>query len=272
MGQGREGRQREDRIVSTSHRDATALTDALVAARLHHARLTAGDWQQALHDAGDAYAVQDAVAAALGWFGNAAPPYWKSGGPSLAALTHAPLPPDAVRTSPASFAELPLHAPGIESEIALRLAVDIDAARAAQLSMNDVERIVDAMTVSIEVVDSRWREGMQGAPALLRLADLASHAALALGAWVPFARRPWSAQRCETRIGAQPVHVHTGSHSLGDPAAVLPQWLQHATRGGATLPAGTVVTTGSWVGALPAQRGDDVVVTFDGIGSASLRL
>jgi 2-keto-4-pentenoate hydratase len=272
MGQGREGRQREDRIVSTSHRDATALTEALVAARLHHAQLTSADWQHALQDAADAYAVQDGVAAALHWFGNASPRYWKSGGPSLGALTHAPLPPAAVRTSPASFADLPLHAPAIEAEIALRLSVDIDAARAARLSANDVDSIVDAMTVSIELVDSRWREGMQGAPALLRLADLASHAGLVLGDWVPFARRPWSAQRCEVRIGARPVVVQTGTHSLGDPAAVLPQWLQHATRGAATLPAGTVVTTGTWAGALPAQRGDEVVVSFDGIGSASLRL
>lgn len=250
-----------------------ALTQALVAARLHHALLPADDWTGVLQNADDAYAVQDGVAAALGWFGAAAPNHWKSGGPSLATpLTHAPLPPSGVRASPASFADLPLHAPAIEAEIALRLAVDIDATRAGQLSAQDVERLVDAMTVSIEVVDSRWREGMQGAPALLRLADLQSHGALALGPWVPFARRPWSAQRCEVRIGSQPPVVRTGSHSLGDPAAVLPQWLQHATRGGATLPAGSVVTTGTWVGVLPAQRGDEVVVAFDGIGTTSLRL
>jgi 2-keto-4-pentenoate hydratase len=254
------------------HRDPTALAQALVAARLHHALLPADDWKDALRDAGDAYAVQDGVAAALGWFGHAAPRHWKSGGPSLATpLTHAPLPPAGVRASPASFADLPLHAPAIEAEIALRLSVDVDAARAAQLSAQDVESLVDAMTVSIEVVDSRWREGAQ-APALLRLADLQSHGALALGAWVPFARRPWSAQRCEVRIGSQARVVRTGTHSLGDPAAVLPQWLQHATRGAATLPAGTVVTTGTWVGVLAARRGDEVTVAFDGIGSASLRL
>jgi 2-keto-4-pentenoate hydratase len=259
----------------SARRDAGALTQALVAARLHHALLPAADWQDALQDAGEAYGVQDGVAAAMGWFGHAAPGHWKSGGATLATVTHGALPPSTVRASPASYAELSLHAPAIEAEIALRLAVDVDAARAARLSADDLDGIdglVDAMAVSIEVVDSRWREGMQGAPALLRLADLASHAALALGAWVPYARRPWSTQRCEVRIGAQPPFVRTGSHSLGDPAAVLPKWLQHATRGAATVPAGTVVTTGTWVGALPAQRGDEVVVAFDGIGSASLVL
>lgn len=256
-----------------SHRDATALVQALAAARLHHALLPAGDWSGALQNADDAYAVQDGVAAALGWFGHAAPRYWKSGGPSLATpLTHAPLPPAAVRASPASFADLQLHAPAIEAEIALRLAVDVDASRAAGLAASEVDTLVDAMTVSIEVVDSRWREGMQGAPALLRLADLQSHGALALGAWVPYARRPWSAQRCEVRIGSQAPVERVGTHSLADPVAVLPQWLRHATRGAATVPAGTVVTTGTWVGVLSAARGDEVTVAFDGIGSATLRL
>lgn len=255
------------------HRDTTALGQALVAARLHHALLPADDWKGVLQNADDAYAVQDMVAAALGWFASAAPRHWKSGGPSLdTPLTHAPLPPAAVRDSPASFADLPLHAPAIEAEIALRLAVDVDASRAAGLAAPEVDALVDAMTVSIEVVDSRWREGMQGAPALLRLADLQSHGGLALGPWVPYARRPWAAQRCEVRIGSQPPVVRVGTHSLADPAAVLPQWLRHATRGAAIVPAGTVVTTGTWVGVLPAQRGDEVTVAFEGIGSASLRL
>jgi 2-keto-4-pentenoate hydratase len=38
------------------------------------------------------------------------------------------------------------------------------------------------------------------------------------------------------------------------------------------VPAGTVVTTGAWAGMLPAQRGDEVSVVFDGIGRAVARL
>ena len=109
------------------------------------------------------------------------------------------------------------------AEIALRLGHDVSPAQADELQHEDVGRLIDAMTVSIEVCDSRWREGAQ-APALLRLADLQSHAALALGDWLPYARRNWPAQRCEVCIGAQPPVVRTGTHSLGDPAWVLPQW------------------------------------------------
>ena len=74
------------------------------------------------------------------------------------------------------------------------------------------------------------------------------------------------------RIGTPQELVFQGSHSLADPAFVLPAWLRHATRDGAVLAAGSVVTTGSWCGLLPAQRGDDITVAFDGIGQARLRL
>jgi 2-keto-4-pentenoate hydratase len=63
-----------------------------------------------------------------------------------------------------------------------------------------------------------------------------------------------------------------GTHSLGHPAWLLPTWLKHATRDGATVPAGTVVTTGTWCGLLAAAAGDLVQVTFEGIGEASVQL
>jgi len=254
---------------------SAALIQALLAARRDRLPLAAGPWATVLSSAEQAYAVQDAVAAGLGWFASASPQHWKSGGASRQALlTHAPLPPAGVRSSPASFSDWPLHSPAMEAEIALRLAVDVDPALAARLTPDQTEEIdglIGEMAVSIELVDSRWVEGGK-APALLKLADQQSHGALALGNWVAYARRDWSGQRCEVRIGTQPTVLRTGSHSLADPAWLLPQWLRHATRGGATLAAGSVVTTGTWVGLLPVQAGDRVEVDFEGIGKASLQL
>jgi 2-keto-4-pentenoate hydratase len=206
------------------------------------------------------------------WFDGAAPGHWKSGGPSRdAALTHAPLPPAGVRTSPARLADLRLHRPGIEAEVALRVREDITAARAAALRPDEVDGLIDEMMVSIEVVDSRWLEG-SAAPALLRLADLQSHGGLALGEPVPYRRLDWAAERCTVMIGTQAPVVHTGTHSLGDPAWLLPLWLRHATRQGEAVPAGTVVTTGTWVGVLPVAEGDEVTVAFTSLGEAKLYL
>lgn len=250
----------------------TGLTHALVAAWQAGHTISALPWGGALADAPAAYAVQEAVAQAMGWFPPGLARHWKSGGPNRqAVLTHAPLPPTGVRTSPADYSDLRFHTIGIESEIALRLGQPVSPAQAAALTPETAGMFVDAMAVSIEIVDSRWQQG-GGAPALLRLADLQSHGALALGDWVPYVARDWAAQRCVTRIGKREPVVRTGTHPLGDPIWLLPTWLQHATRKGATVAAGTVVTTGSWVGLLPAAKGEAVDVEFDGVGRASLQL
>lgn len=223
-------------------------------------------------DALAAYAAQDAVAQACGWFGDAPGRHWKSGGPSReAVLTHAPLPPGGVWNSPAQAGAWPFHQRGIEAEIALRLACDVDPALAMTLDVRQAAALIDAMCVSIEVVDSRWEEGLE-APALAKLADLQSHGALVLGDWVPYAPRDWTAQACRVHVGAQLAVDRQGTHSLGDPAFALPAWLRHATRGGQSIAAGSVVTTGTWVGILHASAGDLVTVEFQGIGRASVQL
>ena len=229
-----------------------------------------------LPDAHSAYAVQDGVARALGWFGagERAPHFWKSGGPSRdIELTHAPLPPAGVWRSPAvAPKDWPLRLRGIEAEVALRLGRDVDAALAATLDVDGAAALVDAMCVSIEVVESRWAEALE-APPLARLADLQSHGALVLGEWVPFEpARDWSTQTCRVRLGTAAEATYRGSHPLGNPCFVLPQWLRHATRNGTTVAAGSVVSAGSWCGLLRAQAGDVVHVAFDGIGSAQAAL
>ena len=226
----------------------------------------------ALTDADAAYAVQDGVAAALGWLDSSAPRAWKSGGASRTApQTHAALPPAGVWASPADARRWPFALRGIEAEVALRLAQPVDAALAGTLDVASARARVDAMAVSIEVVDSRWAEGLD-APPLAKLADLQSHGALVLGDWVAFdAGRDWARQACQVRIGPVQPQGFVGTHSMADPAWVLPAWLRHATRHGRVLPAGTVVTTGTWCGLLMAQPGDAVEVVFDGIGSARVQ-
>jgi 2-keto-4-pentenoate hydratase len=217
-----------------------------------------------LPDAVSAYAVQAAVAEALGWFAGSVPRFWKSGGPGRdAVLTHAPLPPAGVHSSPADLRALPFHLRGIEAEIALRLAEPVDAER-AERAAQDHAVALDGMCVSLEIVDSRWDNGRQ-APALAKLADLQSHGALVLGDWVPYAPRDWTAQHVRVEIGAV-SREFVGTHAFGDPAWGLPIWLRHVTRDGTVLPAGTVVTTGTWCGLPLAEAGDAVRVVFDGIG------
>ena len=249
-----------------------AVATALIAARQQQHPTSAAPFAGTLATAEDAYAVQALVRHTLEGADAPFPRHWKSGGPSReATLTHAPLPVNGVRASPADMRDLHFNLRLIEAEVALRLGQPVTPAQAAALTPEAAVALVDGMAVSIEVVDSRWQD-LPKVPTLLKLADLQVHGALALGAWVPFVARDWSTQTCEVTIGTQARQRFTGTHSLSDPAWLLPLWLRHATRDGATVPAGTVVTTGTWCGMLKAQAGDLVTARFAGVGEASVQL
>ncbi len=130
---------------------------------------------------------------------------------------------------------------------------------------------VDAMTVSVELVATRWAEGL-AAPDLQRMADHQSHAGLPLGPWRQYVARDWSAQTCWVEIGREAPVRRTGGHSLNDPVWVLPAWLRHLTPYGATVAPGAVVTSGSWVGWLPVERGQRLNVSFEGLGELAVRV
>ncbi len=226
----------------------------------------------ALQTLAQAGAVHWALGQALDWWATPVPRCWKAGAPDAASpVTCAPLPDRGIWDSPAYARDWPMHMRGVEAEIALRLGQAVSAEQAARLTPEAVHALVDAMAVSIELVDSRWRQAMD-APDLLRLADLQSHGALVLGEWQPYRRLDWQAQACTARCGDAPAVQRQGSHSLGDPAAVLLPWLRQATARFGEIPAGTVVTTGTWVGLLHASAGDLVQVAFAGIGEASVQL
>ncbi|MGB6008333.1 fumarylacetoacetate hydrolase family protein [Castellaniella sp.] len=259
-------------LSPSSRTSLQPVIDAIILARRQGQAAAAAGYDGALSTTDQAYAVQAAVAHEFDWFGANVPGCWKSGGPNReTALTHAPLPPAGVWNSPAAAGAFPFHQRGIEAEVALRLGRDIDQATAETLDETSASALLDAMTVSIEIVDSRWQECMK-APALMRLADLQCHGALVLGEWRPWQALDWARQACRVEIGDRPAVDRRGTHPMGSPAWCLPAWLRHATRHGQVVPAGTVVTTGTWVGILEAQAGERVLVTFEGIGSAQVQL
>ena len=216
-------------------------------------RLDADAWTDTVRDEADAYAVQDGVAAALGW----AATRWKSGGAGPGGpFSHSPV-------SPTVGTEWL----GIEAEVALRLARDVTPDEAAGPLGSG---LIDAMCIAVECVASRWQQGL-AAPALLRMADLQSNAGLLLGPWRPWQGLDWAQLGWRLALEGQPDVERRGGHSLADPAGVLPAWLRHATRHGATVRAGTVVTTGAW-GGLHASPGPLCgELTIDGLGTLQFR-
>ncbi|UUX96696.1 fumarylacetoacetate hydrolase family protein [Aquabacterium sp. J223] len=249
-------------------------TDALVAA-LRHARdggprVDDTAWQPHVTTLEQAYAVQERLFAALD--PAAVARHWKSGAASTGEPSrHAPLPSAGVHTAGADLRDLSPEPGWVEAEVALRIGRAVGPDEARSLGPDTAPALVDGLCVSIEVLGSRWAGG-RGAPPLLKLADLLMHAALVVGEIVPFAPRDWASQACRVRIGDGEGQSFTGSLGIGDPAWVLVDWLRHATRQGAVVEAGTVVSTGSWCGMLPVRRGDRVAVEFPGLGAAQVQL
>lgn len=250
-----------------------AVSAALVAAR----RTGVAADERALPDtpltADEAYAVQEHVASELGWTSGAdAPSHWKGGGPGVGSTAvFARLPPPWVQPSPGEFAARDFHRKGIEIEVAFRLARDITAVDLAARSAHDPAAFIDAMAVSIELVDFRW-QGCDRAPASLRMADLQCNGALVVGDWVPLRPVDWSQQIATLEVDGAQVDRYQGAHPAGDPLWFATQWLAHGVARHDRLAAGSVLTTGSWCGMVWLDGPADVRAVFDGIGEATLQL
>jgi len=245
------------------------LASSLLRARRDGTQIDARLFAGVLQSAEDAFEVQEQVHAALERPG--VPRAWKSGGPSRSGmLTHSPLPAAGVLHSPAAVRKCLLHQCRIEAEIALRLRRDVTAAEARDVTVEAASGWIDAMACAIEIVDTRWKGA--GVDALLKLADHQSHASLVVGNFVPWRDVAWERQVCTVTIAGQTPKVFTGTHSLRNPAWLLPTWLRHATRNHQNVRAETAVTTGTWCGMLPAQAGDRVRAVFEGVGEAEVQL
>ena len=253
--------------------DAYSCADALWWSRKLGEKMSTGaDVAFLLRDETDARAVQRALAITWDWWpADRAPRYWKSGGAQRgAALVHVPLPENGVHQNPA-IAPAPqpvFNLRGAEAEIALRIGSDVSAEQAAALTHESALALVDAVAVAIEWVDVRWRDGLQ-APALALLADGQCHGGLALGQWLPATAlqgHDWAQQQCTVQINDDAPQHFTGTHSLGDPSWLLADWLRHVAQEYGHVPAGTIVTTGTWSGCQQLQAGDRFSVQFDALG------
>ena len=176
---------------------------------------------------------------------------------------------NGVYASPAKVRHEGCVHPGVECEIAVRLAADLPA-EAAPYSSEQVAEAVGACMAAIEIVDARyvdWRS--LDTPTLI--ADDFFQAGIVLGPDEPKWRRLDLATLTGTMtINGQERGRGLGGDVLGHPFTAL-TWLanQLATHG-AGLHRGHVVLTGSVVATQWVERGDEVQVEVEGLGSAKV--
>jgi 2-keto-4-pentenoate hydratase len=220
-----------------------------------------------LADAAEAYAVQQQVAEALGWFARQPAAGWKLGGAPGGMISAAAVPATAIQASGWQVPSDTDFGSGIEGELIVRLSRDLDE----HTDLAAAYAAVAAWMPGIELCGTRWLHGAQAAP-LLRLADQQLNRGIVIGTPRPLSRLPdWSAQQVELRVAGETVLSRTGSHPFGDPLSSLPWLARHAAASGRPLRAGDLVATGSWTGIHWAPPGASVEVVFAGVGTVRLQ-
>ena len=160
---------------------------------------------------------------------------------------------------------------GVECEVAVRLGADLPAT-ATPYDRATVAPAVAAVMAAIEVVDDRWDDyGAVDTPTLV--ADDFFAAGCVLGE----PRADWrgldlAALTGTMTVNGEPVGEGRGADVLGHPLAAL-AWLANARAGrGRALRAGEFVLLGSLVTTRWLARGDEAMITIEGLGGAALRV
>lgn len=210
-----------------------------------------------------AHAIQEACVKALadpvaGWKISAAPD---------GAVMRGVLLRSRLLTSPARLRATLVPMRGVEAEIAFRVERAFEP-RERDYSAAEVAEAVTAM-VAIEVVDTRFKR-YDATPPLHRLADFMSNGAFVQGTLQPRWRDlDLTKLHVTLTIGGQVVVDRIGGHPTLDPLLPALALINHLrTRGG--VPAGMVLTTGSFTGMNHAAPGQTIVAIFDGVGAAQL--
>jgi len=214
---------------------------------------------------GDAYAIQDAVAARLGAIGG-----WKVGAKNASAEpTCAPLPATLILRSPQRFAPGRFAQNGVEAELAFTLSHDLPP-RPQPYRAADLEAAVATVHAAIEIVDSRFAD-LGAVDPLSVLADFQSNGALVVGHGValPPAFKS-STQEVSLDIDGIRVVESRGSNPAGDVIALLAWLANHVAARNGGLRRGDLVTTGSWTGMRFVASGTRIEAAFPGIGGADV--
>ena len=160
---------------------------------------------------------------------------------------------------------------GVEGEIGVRLAADLPPT-GRPYDREGVAAAVGALMAAIQIVEDRNADYTR--PDLLTgIADNAWNAGCVLGPKVA----DWRGLDLEDLRGRMAINGAVvaegrGRDVLGHPFEALAWLANHMCGRGATLRAGDIVLTGSVVPTRWPGPGDEVRVTFDGLGEAVLRM
>ena len=198
------------------------------------------------------------------------PKHWKIGLMNDGEAFIAPITSQDSQRSPGDFSNRKFNALHVEAELAYRLNTDFLPGQ--HYSEQQVFAGIDAIAVSIEILDSRL-QNWQHASQTLHLADNQMNGALVIGEAIKdWQNIDYARQKVELFINRQLIAEDSGSHPQQDPTSLLSAGVNQGTKRGYKLTAGSWITSGTWSGYPQAKAGDYISVNFLGLGEASLQL
>lgn len=155
--------------------------------------------------------------------------------------------------------------PGVECELAVRLAHDL----AAPCDRQSARAAIGSVMAAIEIVDERYDDWRELDAATLTADDFFGAGAILGREDVPWRELDLGAVTATMRINGEDVGSGVGADILGDPLAAL-VWLVNGPASESGLCAGAIVLLGSLVVTRWVEQGD--VVTIDNVpfGSVSV--
>jgi 2-keto-4-pentenoate hydratase len=159
---------------------------------------------------------------------------------------------------------------GLELEIAFSFADDVDHRLSEQA--DEMIDAIDTMSVVAEIVDSRY-EGWPNVDPLLQLADAQNNGALVIGDTLPYDRAfDFSAPRVSFSCGDHEIFQGVAQHPAGDPRRLIAWLVARTLETGHSIPARTVLTTGSYTPLYIASAPGVVRGVIEGLGKIEFEI
>jgi 2-keto-4-pentenoate hydratase len=163
------------------------------------------------------------------------------------------------RPSGHTFARDELIRPGFEPELCLRVGRALEG----DVDIAAVRRAIDAVYPSLEIIETR---GDFTAQIALAMADNAQQKTVILGEPVPLGEQALETVTATVRINGETVATGQGDAVLGNPLNSLTWLAGKLKQFGRSIRAGEIIMSGSFTRQFPITPGDQVHVTFSGIG------
>jgi len=211
----------------------------------------------------DGYAIQDAVAAALG----AQIGGYKAIAPKDGEPTRGPLYSKNIKPTPARYPAAAVRPCGVEGEVAFRYMQDFPP-RATDYTRDEVAAGIQACA-AIEVVGIRYEDHSKMS-VFERLADNNFNGGFVYAEPIAdWQKLDLANIHVVLEVNGKVVVDHNGGHPTGDPLGVAVA-LVNMLRTGAGIKQGQYATCGTYTGLRFLNPGDVCIVRFDGLGEAQV--